>query len=251
MSKNKGYIRLYKDILEHWVYGDEILFRAWINLLLTVNYSDNKIMFDGELITVHTGETLTSLRKLADKWKCSTKKARNILDILEKEQMITLKKCKKGTLLTIVNYGFYQDSGHTKETVSDTMNDTVSDTMNAHNKIINNTELTNNGIKEREGARAPHGRYSNVLLSDEELTDLQKKYPGMWKDEIESLSNYMATHATHYKPDAHYKILLNWCEKDKNSPAIQHKQNQALNYSQREYTKDQIDAIERRKLGLA
>lgn len=113
MAKDKGYIKLFRDVLGHWVYDDEILFRAWIYLLLTANHSDKEVMFNGSLITIHRGELLTSLRKLSDEWKCGLKKTRSIIELLERAHMILRKSAKKGTqkgtLLTIVNYGVYQD----------------------------------------------------------------------------------------------------------------------------------------------
>ena len=243
MSKSKGYIKLYRDVLTHWVYDDEILFRAWINLLLTANHTDNKVMFGGDLITIHSGETLTSLRKLSESWKCGLKKTRSIIDILEKEQMIIRKSVKKGTqkgtLLTIVNYGVYQVSGHTKENGEEYGEEHGEGTQT----IMNKECLTND--KESEG-HAPtlidiqnYCFKKNITMSDIAqqrfytwlLSDIGQHYLSCWGKRLEL-----------------------WVAEDKDREAKQPKQikkNQALEFAQREYTEEQINALERKKLGLA
>ena len=241
MSKSKGYVKIYRDILNHWVYDDEILFRAWINLLLTANHSEKKVMFDGELITIHTGETLTSLRQLSEKWKCGLKKTRSIINILEKEQMITRKSVKKGTqkgtLISIVNYGVYQDLGHTKETAEGTTEGTTEGTQ-----TINNKECVNN-VKERERVKnAPTlADIKEYCLKNNKgapelsmqkfytwlLTENGKRYISHWPERLEI-----------------------WIAEDKEREKMQPKTNKALDYSQREYSDRFIEIVEKKKLGI-
>ena len=52
-KKDKGFIALYRDILDHWIWTDNQPFdrrSAWIDLLLMVNHSDNTILSNDELI---------------------------------------------------------------------------------------------------------------------------------------------------------------------------------------------------------
>ena len=113
-----GWQKVYRDITNHWLWEDKPFSRgqAFIDLLLMVNHQDKKILFNGDLIEVKRGSKITSLRKLSEEWGWSTKKTKKFLELLEKDNMITVKSDNKKTLITIENYSLYQDSGNTEET---------------------------------------------------------------------------------------------------------------------------------------
>lgn len=113
-----GWQKVYRDITKHWLWEDKPFSRgqAFIDLLLMVNHQDKKILFNGDLVEVKRGSKITSLRKLSEEWGWSTKKTKKFLELLEKDNMITVKSDNKKTLITIENYSLYQDSGNTKET---------------------------------------------------------------------------------------------------------------------------------------
>lgn len=113
-----GWIKVYRDLENHWLWEDKPFSRgqAFINLLMMANHQDNKILFNGDLIEVKRGQRITSLRKLSEEWGWSTKKTKKFLELLEKDNMVTVKTDNKKTLVTIVNYGVYQDGGNTEET---------------------------------------------------------------------------------------------------------------------------------------
>lgn len=113
-----GWQKIYRDIQEHWLWEDKPFSRgqAWIDLILSVNHDDNKALIDGELIEVKRGSKITSLRKLAEQWGWSATKVKKFLEQLGKDKMITYKSDSKKTLVTIENYGLYQDSDNTEKT---------------------------------------------------------------------------------------------------------------------------------------
>lgn len=113
-----GWISIHRSITENWIWEEKPFDRgrAWIDLLMMVNHTDTKIMFDGSLVEVKRGQRITSIRKLSERWGWSTTKTTKFLTMLEDEQMITLKKDTKKTLVTIVKYSVYQDSESKKVT---------------------------------------------------------------------------------------------------------------------------------------
>lgn len=109
---DKGWIKTYRKIQECWIWLEKEPFdkrSAWIDLLLTANHADKKILFNGELITVRRGQILTSIRKLAEKWKWSYDKVLRFLRLIESDGMIKKESDNFRTLLTIENYEVYQD----------------------------------------------------------------------------------------------------------------------------------------------
>ena len=116
---NEGWAKIYRSLSDHWLWEDKPFSKgqAWIDLLLLVNHSEKKTMIDGRLETVSVGQTITSTRKLCDRWGWSNTKVRNFLKILENESMIIVKSDRKQTVISIVNYSVYQDSDNKKATV--------------------------------------------------------------------------------------------------------------------------------------
>ncbi|MDZ4992614.1 hypothetical protein GNF80_06440 [Clostridium perfringens] len=114
----EGWLKLYRSIQNHWLWEDKPFSRgqAFIDLLLMANHKDNKILFNGELIEVKRGSRITSLRQLSEAWGWSTKKTKKFLELLEKDNMITVKSDNKKTLVTIENYEVYQEVGNIEET---------------------------------------------------------------------------------------------------------------------------------------
>lgn len=143
-----GYIKLYRQLQECWVWNADEKFskgQAWVDLLLTANHKDKKILFDGELITIGRGQILTSLRKLSNKWCWSINTTKRFLNLLENDNMLIRRSDSKSTLLTIVNYENFQGMDFRSDTVSDTPTDTPSDTGYAHPLIHPLTP--NNNVK--------------------------------------------------------------------------------------------------------
>lgn len=149
-KKDKGFIALYRNIADHWLWDDKPFSRgqAWIDLLLTVNHTDKKIMFNGELTTIKRGQTITSIRQLCDRWGWSNNKVTRFLKMLESEQMLTRKSDTKKTVITIDNYSLWQDQENEKRQQSDTKafqkhNRSISEATQKHFKSTQTTMINN------------------------------------------------------------------------------------------------------------
>ena len=131
MSTDKGFIKLYRDICDHWVWSDKPFSRgqAWIDLIMMVNYEDKTGEFDKRPIRIERGQIMTSLQKLSNRWGWSRAKCKRFLDDLETEHMLIKKRNKRGTLITLVNYGIYQGTRNTKRN-TDGASDGASDDHN-------------------------------------------------------------------------------------------------------------------------
>lgn len=106
-----GWISIYRQIQEHWIWKSKEPFdkrSAWIDLLLLVNHQKEEIEFDGTTIEVERGQRITSLEKLANRWKWSRHKVSDFLNRLEQEHMLVQIRDNKKTLISIENYNKYQ-----------------------------------------------------------------------------------------------------------------------------------------------
>lgn len=129
MSTDKGYIRVYRDIREHWIWDNGDMLRAWLDLIMTANHEDNQFLFCGELITVKRGSLITSVRKLAARWHWGKDRVLKFLRLLEAEGMIDRKADSRKTLITIEKYDVYQVGGKKKQTLPGTLTGTQTGTL--------------------------------------------------------------------------------------------------------------------------
>ena len=166
---SSGWIKLYRQLQDCWIWLDKEQFdkrSAWVDLLLTANHSDKKILFNGELITVKRGQILTSVRKLSAKWKWSVNKIYRFLKLLESDEMLQKESDKDRTLLTIVNYSIFQcfeytnensngnTNGNSDKYTSETPTETPTNTPTEHKqecKEYKNDKNVKNEKKERKG----------------------------------------------------------------------------------------------------
>ena len=111
-DENRGWIKLHRSIQNHWLWDleDEPFDRrsAFIDLILLANHARRKVFFKNEIINVERGQTITSIRKLCEKWQWSNSKVDNFLILLEKDGIIVMEKDTKKTAITICNYDKYQ-----------------------------------------------------------------------------------------------------------------------------------------------
>ena len=153
MSTDKGYIKLYRDIRDHWLWDDKPFSKgqAWTDLLMMMNHKDREVMFNGKITTVNRGSRITSLRKLADRWGWSIHKVSDFLYTLEETGMISQKRDSKKTLINVVNYGFYQGQEDTKGTAKEHSGNTQG-TLKGHSRkqtrMRNNEEYIRKNEKE-------------------------------------------------------------------------------------------------------
>ncbi len=136
----EGWIKLYRKVMEHEFYKEKRVFsrfEAWTDLMLLSNHADNKVIFDGALIEVKRGSLITSIRKLCERWKWSNTKVNKFLTLLKDEKMLTQKSDAKKTVLTLLNYEFYQDQKDAKTSLKRHRNDTET-TLKHTNKNVKN-----------------------------------------------------------------------------------------------------------------
>lgn len=64
-----------------------------------------------------------------------------------------------------------------------------------------------------------YGRYQNVFLTDDELTELQKELPALWQTYVDRLSEYMASTGKQYQN--HAATIRRWAAEDRKKVAAQ------------------------------
>ena len=208
-----GWFPVHRQLQEHWLWEDKPFSKgqAWIDLLMLANYKDTKVPYKGEIISCKTGDVNVSISRLSSRWGWSRHKARDFLNLLESDGMITVKATTNRTTVTIENYIFYSDvptaKGQRKDSERTAKGQRKDTTNNINN--INNINKEKEIYKEKEKRL---GEFENVILSEEELEKLKERFPYDWQERIENLSQYMSSKGKRYK--SHYATILAWARKD-------------------------------------
>ncbi len=106
---NKGYIKIYRDLQEHWIWQEPQKLKWWLDMLMMTNIKDNKMLRGGKLVTIKRGSFHTSEVNLATRWNVSRKVVTNFLKLLQEDGMIEIEKSRNGTTIELLNYKAYQD----------------------------------------------------------------------------------------------------------------------------------------------
>lgn len=120
-----GWIKLQRDIMDHWIAQDNEYLAVWIRMLAEANFEPQTKMFNGQVLTVERGQFIFGLESYSEKTKVSVMRLRRLVDLLEKHQMINRVKRAKYSLISIVNYDKYQAENRQTTTKQQAENNTI------------------------------------------------------------------------------------------------------------------------------
>ena len=113
MSNQYGWIKVFRSIFENVTLRTSPNYMAvWLFLLCKATTQDYKARFNGEVITLHPGQLITSKQSISNSFfiGLSATTVKRVLDMLEKEEMIEQKISNKNRLITIKKWAEYQQN---------------------------------------------------------------------------------------------------------------------------------------------
>ena len=236
----KGWIKTYRQIQDCWIWKvDEPFDRrsAWLDLLLSANHKDVKLLFNGNLIDVKRGQLITSVRNLANKWQWSKDRVLKFLRVLESDTMIERDSDNHRTLITIVNYGVYQDKQDTENTDESTQTSTQTSTQNGHRLATNKNDKEckedkedNNYCSEPKEDLSSEPPVITLTLNDKseypvyqiDVDGWQTLYPAVdVMQQLRSMKGWCDSNPTKRKTRNGIKRFINsWLSKEQNKPHL-------------------------------
>ena len=112
----EGWIKLHRQIKNHWLWKSDNRFKWWIDILLTVNHSDSKVLIKGTLIECKRGQSIRSLESWAREWNISKGAVRDFFKLLQSEEMLATESLTFTTRITVCKYEDYQTEVHAEKT---------------------------------------------------------------------------------------------------------------------------------------
>ena len=112
----EGWIKLHRHIKDHWLWKSDNRLKWWIDILLTVNHSESKVLIKGTLIECKRGQSIRSLESWAKDWNVSKGAVRDFFKLLQSDEMIVIESLVFTTRITVCKYEDYQTEVNAKET---------------------------------------------------------------------------------------------------------------------------------------
>lgn len=144
-----GWVKIHRSIQDHWIWENPVKLKWWLDLIMMANHQENKILINGELVTIEAGERQTSEDKLSARWGVSRNTVRKFLALLEKDGMISLKKSRQsGTTYKVLNYNVYQGFSEEKKHQTEQRTEQQKDNAVNNELHINKNEKNEKNIKD-------------------------------------------------------------------------------------------------------
>lgn len=136
-TTNKGWVSIYRKILENPISSKPDYLSVWLHLLLMANHSETHFIWNNKKQIILPGQLLTGRKKLSKITGVAESQIYKILNYLELEHQIEQQKTTKFTIITIVNWDRYQGKEHQKEQQSNNRVTTKEQQNNTYNNVNN------------------------------------------------------------------------------------------------------------------
>lgn len=195
---SKGYIKIHRQIQDCWIWNTGKFDKrsAWIDLLMSANHREVKMLYDGKLQEIQRGQFITSIKSLAERWEWSKSTVFEFLNILAMDGMLNKESDSKRTLITITNYDKYQ----IVETLDENKSKTNRKQIETNNNINNNT-LSNDNVYNAQTSAPYSAHFEEFWKCYQKKNDKARAYEqynarlkeGFSEEELLSAcKNYMA-----------------------------------------------------------
>lgn len=167
----EGWIKIHRKLLEKPIWRQSTTEQKviLITLLLMANHQPQKWEWKGTQFECKAGQFITSLDNIAQNAgkSISTQNVRTALKRFEKLDFLTNESTKQGRLITVVNWGFYQDLD-TEPNIDD--NKDLTKTQQRPNKGL----TSNKNVKNDKNVRMKEGKDTT---SSGTSAEREAKYP--------------------------------------------------------------------------
>ena len=232
-----GYILLARKLFDSWLTDKPPLYwKMWIWMLGQANWKDRGQLKKGQFVTTTAEMQEAMSYRIGYRKKTPTRaEIRSSYEAFTNNHMISLTKSTRGTVVTVENFGKYQDfksyEQHTEQPREDTTNNQAA---TQDTEGIGSQE----GIKPNTPPISPlsFGEAGKVKLTAEEHAKLVERFgEKITADYIERLDNYIASKGKKYK--SHYHTILVWQRRDEKEA----KQGGAKQHQPRKSKMDEVE----------
>lgn len=172
-----GWVKIHRKVLDNpVVFKDSDHVAVWLYLLLNATHTETCAIFKGEKITLNPGQLITGRKSISEKLSVSESKVQRILKAFESEHQIEQRPSNKNRLISIKNWGKYQNCEQQNERPVNNQRTTSEHPVNTYKK-------EKKGRRREEYVRAPDGSRACDDGQEEAAEPKQAKQTQLEKDQ--------------------------------------------------------------------
>ena len=141
MAKSKGWIKLERSIMDHWIFQDAEYLKAWLLFIFLANHEGKTVLINKVPTEIPAGAFHSSLSKIAAMLNWNRKRVERYIEVLKKDKMLDTKRDSGGTTFFLINYGKYQGRRDSNGTTNGTTDGSTHGTQTR--MIKNDKEIKN------------------------------------------------------------------------------------------------------------
>lgn len=116
----QGWIKLHRKVCNSFVWTNSDQLKLWLLILMKASHDDHRFLFNGKQVDVSSGQLVTGRDALAFEFNDGVSRDHRVVartlwrwvKQFEKEKMLSIKSTAQYSVITVINYGLYQDSDH-------------------------------------------------------------------------------------------------------------------------------------------
>ena len=196
-----GWIKLHRKLIDSSVFDNPKLLKTWIWCLCKASHTEHEAIVGKQVVKLQEGQFIFGRLKAAEALNMNDRTVYDYMKMLQSLEMININSNNKFSVVTIVNWGFYQLSEDENQHQT-TSKSTSKSTIKKH---------TNNNEEEclKNEKKHIYGTYKHVRLTDEEHEKLLTDYgQNVLDDYIRSLDEYIQQTGKRYKD--HNLTIRKW-----------------------------------------
>ncbi|PVH26264.1 hypothetical protein [Sphingobacterium corticibacter] len=209
MSSSQGWIKLHRSLLE-WEWYDDINTKVlFLHLLLKANHKEKS--YKGML--VKRGEIVTGRIVLASELRMSEQQVRTALNRLKSTNEITIKTTNKNSVISIVNYDFYQDVDSEQPAKQPTGNQQITNQQPTNNQQSTTNKNEKNIKNEKKERREESIKFDSA---ENKFSSTPSNENSSLDDRKISFTEKLAAFTGIYSKDTLNEFYFYWTEKNEN-----------------------------------
>jgi len=206
---HRGYVKVYRKALDKGWLSNPILWAVWTYCLMKATHKKTETIIGLRVVELEPGQFIFGRKVASEDLDIPETTIYRYIKFLERVGNIILKPNNKFSIITIINWGDYQDTRNNNGQQVDNKR-----TTSGHIQALKehkNKDIKKN-IKKKDVFIQPYlGEMENVKLTLVEFEKLQSKFSD-YESKIDDLSCYIDSKGDKYK--SHYSTILMWDRKN-------------------------------------
>lgn len=116
----QGWVKLHRKICNSFVWTNADQLKLWLLILMKASHDNHRFLFNGKQVDVSSGQLVTGRDALAFEFNDGVSRDHRVVartlwrwvKQFEKEKMLSIESTAQYSVITVINYGLYQESDH-------------------------------------------------------------------------------------------------------------------------------------------